>query len=72
MTKNALTLDEACEYLGIARPTLYKHACSGTIPATKVGRLWRFHSDTLDQWLRDRVQVDTAARAEASVTKVAK
>ena len=46
-----LTVDEAAEYLKIPRSSIYKLAQQGRIPAQKVGRHWRFHRDTLVDWI---------------------
>jgi excisionase family DNA binding protein len=40
--KEVLSLDEACEFLGVSRPTLVKRAKLGEIPAMRIGRQWRF------------------------------
>lgn len=59
-----LNLEEACKYLRIAKPTLYKYIRKGQIPAFKMGRVWRFHKESLEQWVKDRVQKDTQAHSE--------
>lgn len=58
-----LDAEEACEYLKIARVTLYKYVRSGQIPATKLGRIWRFQKSALDRWMSDRIKDDTNQRA---------
>jgi excisionase family DNA binding protein len=57
-----LDLQGACEFLKLAKPTLYKYIRTGQIPAFKVGRVWRFHRNALDEWVRSRVSEDTQAR----------
>ena len=59
-----LNVDEACKYLKIAKVTLYKYIRRGEIPAFKMGRVWRFHRESLDNWIKNRVQEDTQARSE--------
>ena len=51
---SVLTIDELAEYLKISKSTLYKLAQEGSIPGQKVGKHWRFHKDTGDEWLRRR------------------
>ncbi|MEJ2261800.1 MAG: helix-turn-helix domain-containing protein [Anaerolineales bacterium] len=51
-----LTVDEAAELLRIPRSTVYKLAQLGKIPAQKVGRHWRFHRDTLVDWIAGKGQ----------------
>lgn len=57
-----LSLQEACYYLQLAKPTLYKYVRSGEIPAFKVGRIWRFHKESLEEWVKGRVKQDTNLR----------
>ena len=69
-----LSLEEACQFLKLAKPTLYKYARVGDVPAFKMGRVWKFHRESLDQWMRARVQEDTQARSSKrqSRTKTSK
>ena len=55
-TKNALqsevlTFKEAKNYLKISNSTLYRLVNSRGIPASKVGRSWRFRKEKLIAWL---------------------
>lgn len=47
-----LTLDELATYLKRGRSTLYAMAKRGEIPASKIGRTWRFDREEIDTWLR--------------------
>jgi len=54
MTNNltpVMTIEEASRYLQIPLSSLYKLAQDGKIPCQKVGRHWRFHQETLKEWL---------------------
>ena len=48
-----MTLRQACAYLGVAAPTMYKYLKEGTVPAFKLptSRVWKFDREKLDQWL---------------------
>lgn len=46
-----LTLQQVSEYLNIHEMTLYKMAQQGKVPASKVGRVWRFRKNRIDEWL---------------------
>jgi excisionase family DNA binding protein len=46
-----LTLDELSESLKVSKSSLYKMAQAGRIPGTKIGKHWRFHKQTIDQWI---------------------
>ena len=46
-----MSVDEAAEYLGIPKGTLYMKLSEGTIPATKPGKRYCLYRDELDRWL---------------------
>jgi len=46
-----LDSSEAATLLNIHPKTLQKMARAGTIPAYRIGDLWRFRASTLDRWL---------------------
>ena len=48
-----LSVDEIATYLGIKRDTVYKWIERKHMPAHKVGRLWKFRRNEVDQWVRD-------------------
>lgn len=54
-SKRLMTLNEACEYLQLARSTFYLHLSRGEIPKIKIGRLIRFHPDLLSAWAKKKV-----------------
>lgn len=49
--KQAMKAEEACEFLQITKPTLYKFARTGVIPGRKIGAEWRFSEAALERWL---------------------
>ena len=46
-----MSVDEAAEYLGIPKGTLYMKLSDGSIPATKPGKRYCLYRDELDKWL---------------------
>ncbi|MGH7926425.1 MAG: helix-turn-helix domain-containing protein, partial [Candidatus Binatia bacterium] len=58
-----LTLDELAAYLKRGRSTLYKMARNGQIPASKIGRSWRFDRAAIDEWLRQQSPQAPARKA---------
>lgn len=50
-----LPLREAAELLGMHWKTLEAFAREGRVPATKVGKRWRFRASALDRWIRSRL-----------------
>ncbi|NLS92517.1 MAG: helix-turn-helix domain-containing protein [Planctomycetaceae bacterium] len=47
-----LSVDEVAEYLGINRDTVYKWIHRKGMPAHRVGRLWKFRKEDVDDWVR--------------------
>ena len=50
--KRLLSVDDICEYLGIGRDTIYKWIGSKGLPAYRLGRLWKFKKEEVDEWLK--------------------
>ena len=46
-----LSVDEIAGYLGVRRDTIYRWINHKGIPAHKVGRLWKFKKDEVDEWV---------------------
>ena len=47
-----LSVDEIAAYLGVRRDTVYRWIDRHTMPAHKVGRLWKFKRDEVDEWVK--------------------
>ncbi len=46
-----LSVEEIAAYLGINRDTVYKWIIRKNMPAHKLGRLWKFRKDEVDNWI---------------------
>lgn len=46
-----LDIEGAAKLLGVSTYTIYRLISKDKLPATKVGREWRFHRLTLIQWV---------------------
>jgi excisionase family DNA binding protein len=46
-----MTTKEAAKYLGVHEITICKYAAQGEIPAVRIGRVWRFDKNAIDEWL---------------------
>ena len=51
-----LSVADTAKYLGLSPKTIYGWAEGGTIPAYKVGRVWRFDKAELDTFVRRKTQ----------------
>ena len=66
-----MTLDEAVDYLRVTKSNLYKLLQKGSIPASKVGGLWRFKKGQLNKWLDERmIRYNKGLENGATIDKV--
>jgi excisionase family DNA binding protein len=63
MDKGILDVEGAADVLGASKTTIYKLAREGTIPATRVGREWRFSRTNLIKWIENGSEADQLANA---------
>lgn len=47
-----LSVEEIAAYMGVKRDTVYKWITRKDLPAHKVGRLWKFRKEEVDEWIR--------------------
>jgi len=47
-----LSVDEIAAYLGIKRDTVYKWISEKQMPAHRMGRLWKFRKEDVDEWVK--------------------
>lgn len=59
-----LSVADIAEYLGVKKDTVYKWLSKRTIPAHKVGRLWKFKKDEVDEWVHSGGAADKPERKE--------
>ena len=53
-----ISLQEACDYLGVKRHTITRWIEQRNMPASKIGKLWRFKTSDIDEWVRNGGAVD--------------
>ena len=46
-----MTTKEVSSYLKLHAITICKLSKEGKIPAIRIGRVWRFDKDVIDQWI---------------------
>ena len=46
-----MTTKEVAKYLKLHEITICKLAGEGKIPAVRIGRVWRFDKETIDNWI---------------------
>lgn len=47
-----VSVEEAARHLGVAKDTVYRWIESRSLPAHRVGRLWKFKLSDIDAWVR--------------------
>ena len=46
-----MTTRELAGYLKLHEITICKYAANGQIPAIRIGRVWRFDKEAIDDWI---------------------
>jgi excisionase family DNA binding protein len=54
-SKQIMDIKELSRYLGIGKSKIYNLIRMKKIPASKIGRQYRFSKDIVDCWLRDKI-----------------
>lgn len=52
MTEPWLSADDIALHLGVTKDTVYAWIAEKGMPAHKVGRLWKFQTSEVDDWVR--------------------
>jgi len=47
-----MNVHDLAEYLRLSEAKIYKLANEGQIPALRMGKVWRFKKDIIDEWIR--------------------
>lgn len=55
-----MTISDVAQYLRISEAKVYELARTGTIPALRIGKSWRFQKDLLKQWVRKSAEANIA------------
>jgi excisionase family DNA binding protein len=63
MDREILDVEGAATLLGVSTTTIYNLVRKGDIPATRVGREWRFARTNLIQWVANGAAADQLSMA---------
>jgi excisionase family DNA binding protein len=47
-----VTAEEVAKHLGVVKDTIYRWRECKSLPAHKIGRLWKFQISEVDEWVR--------------------
>ncbi|WP_175983516.1 methylation-associated defense system helix-turn-helix domain-containing protein MAD1 [Burkholderia vietnamiensis] len=62
MSDRWLSVEEIAEYLGVSKDTVYAWISKRSMPAHRVGKLWKFKADEVDRWVRSGGAADVDVR----------
>lgn len=54
LNREILTIREVAQYLRLSEAKIYELARTGSIPAMRIGKSWRFKKDLIDDWFRQQ------------------
>lgn len=66
MSDRWVSVEEIAKYLGVSKDTVYGWIATKDLPAHKVGRLWKFKTDEVDDWVRTGKASDEHKDIEAA------
>jgi len=49
-----MTIKEVADYLRLSKVTVYKMTRQGKIPASKIGKQWRYSKSEIDSWVKQK------------------
>ncbi len=67
-----MTTKELSRYLKLHEITICNYAAEGKIPAIRIGRVWRFDKDVIDDWIsgnQRKPPVKEKSKTKSSATR---
>ena len=52
MTEPWISVDDIARHLGVAKDSIYRWIERRSLPAHRIGRLWKFKVSEVDEWVR--------------------
>lgn len=62
-TPDVLTVVEVAAFMRVSRETVYRLAARGELPGRKIGRIWRFPKEAIQQYVQGNSLVGHASRS---------
>lgn len=53
--KEIMNVSELAEYIGVSRSKIYKMIKEKKVPASKIGRQYKFSKQVIDSWLKENI-----------------
>lgn len=61
-----VSVDDVAAHLSVAKDSIYRWIENKSLPAHRVGRLWKFRISEVDEWVRAGGAADDATKREAA------
>ncbi len=68
--KAVMNVVEVSEYLSVHPQTVYKYTREGKIPAFKIGDDWRFYTDSIERWIKEKEEYNIAGRDRRKMSNI--
>lgn len=66
MSNRWVSVEEIAGHLGVSKDTIYGWIAKKGMPAHKVGKLWKFKTEEIDDWVRCGKASDDQKEREAA------
>lgn len=64
MSGRWFSVEEIAEYLGVSKDTVYAWIAKRRMPAHRIGRLWKFKTEEVDEWVRSGGAAENEGRGK--------
>lgn len=64
MTEPWTSVEDIARHLGVAKDSIYRWIDRRSLPAHRIGRLWKFKISEVDEWVRAGVADSSRARGK--------
>lgn len=55
LNTSLMTINDVSQYLRISKANVYELAKQGRLPSIRIGKLWRFKKDLVDEWITGEI-----------------
>lgn len=69
MTEPWVSVDQVAAHLGVAKDTVYRWIEAKSLPAQRVGRLWKFKLSDVDRWVMDGMAAENGTSIPKKPTR---
>jgi len=64
MTEPWVSVEQIAEHLGVRQDSIYRWINPQSLPAHRIGRLWKFKASEVDDWVRRGTAQENSVRKE--------